>query len=68
MGAKKSRFCDSRALVRLCRKQGFECVETSKGFRVLAKDGERQVTLHMTVSSRGMQNAKAELKKIGVEV
>lgn len=61
-------YAEGRRLKRLCVKQGFTCVDTTKGFRVLAPDGERQVTIHMTVSSRGMKNALAELKKIGVEV
>lgn len=68
MGAKKSTFTVSRKLIKQVRKQGFECIETAKGFRVLAKDGERQVTVHMTMNQRGMKDVTAQLRKIGVEV
>lgn len=68
MGARKSTFTESRKLIKRVRKQGFECVETSKGFRVLSKDGEEQVTVHMTMNQYGMKDVTARLRKIGVQV
>ena len=59
-----------RVLVRKAEAQGFRTAFTKNGVMVYAKDGVRMVALHLTPNGgkRSIQNAKARLRGIGVEV
>lgn len=56
-------------LVHRAQAQGFRIKRTKKGVKVLGKKPEDgAVTLHLTCSDwRAMRNAKANLRRLGVE-
>ena len=56
-------------LVRAAEAQGFRVKQTRKGWTVYGKDGTSTVGFHRTPTDcRAKANAKADLRKIGVEV
>lgn len=60
---------ESADLISVCQSQGFQVKPTRKGWRVLARDGTGQATLHKTPSDcRSFKNTVAELRRIGVNI
>jgi hypothetical protein len=57
------------ALARLAEQQGFRVRQTRSGWTVYGKDGTSTVGFHRTPSDhRAYRNARADLKRIGVQV
>lgn len=58
-----------KTFIRAADEQGFRTRETKKGVMIYAKNGEGAVLLHLTPSDkRGVKNARARLRGIGVSL
>lgn len=58
-----------KGFIKAAEAQGFRTKETRKGVMIYGKDGQTSVLLHLTPSdTRGVKNAAAMLRKIGVEI